>query len=166
MRFDIPDLSLFRHVVEAGSITQVESSGRSRTESLETRLTLTYQPSRLSASIGYTLGEGMNDFDGALTLPPDSSNLLAEWGPSRGDIRHRFQASINTNLRAGFRMDANFRARFLVRAGELYEGKGDTQGALRRYQEFLELWRNADPEYQPRVREIRERVGRLQRQVG
>ena len=63
-------------------------------------------------------------------------------------------------------LDANFRARFLVRAGELYEGKGDTQGALRRYQEFLELWRNADPEYQPRVREIRERVGRLQRSVG
>ena len=63
-------------------------------------------------------------------------------------------------------MDANFRARFLVRAGELHEGKGDTQNALRRYQEFLELWRNADPELQPRVREIRERVGRLQRQVG
>ena len=93
-----------------GSITQVESTGRSLTQSLETRLSVTYQPTRLSGSVAYTLGEAMNDFEGALNLPPDSSNLLAEWGPSRQDIRHRFQASVNSNLWAGFRMDANLRA--------------------------------------------------------
>jgi hypothetical protein len=98
-----PDSSL-------GSITQVESTGRSLNQSLETRVTLTYQPARLSGNVSYTLGEVMNDFDGALTLPPDSSDLSAEWGPSRQDIRHRFQASVNSNLWAGFRMDASLRA--------------------------------------------------------
>jgi hypothetical protein len=98
-----PDASL-------GSITQVESTGRSLNQSLETRLSLTYQPSRLSASVAYTLGEVMDDSDGALALPPDSLDLSGQWGPSRQDIRHRLQGSINSNLWAGFRFDANLRA--------------------------------------------------------
>jgi len=93
-----------------GSVTQVESTGRSLNQSLETRLTLTYQPSRLSATVAYTLGEVMDDSDGALTLPPDSSDLSGQWGPSRQDIRHRLQGSINSNLWAGFRFDASLRA--------------------------------------------------------
>jgi len=99
-----------RPLSSAGSITQVESIGRSLNQSLETRLSVTYQPARLSGNVTYTLGEVMNDFDGALTLPPDSSDLSTEWGPSRQDIRHRLQGSINSNLWAGFRFDANLRA--------------------------------------------------------
>jgi hypothetical protein len=93
-----------------GSITELESTGRSRTHSLETRLSVTYQPTRLTGTVTYTLGEAMDDSDGALNLPPDSSNLLAEWGPSRQDIRHRLRGSVNTNLWAGFRLDAGLRA--------------------------------------------------------
>ena len=93
-----------------GSITLVESTGRSLSQSLETRLSFTYQPSRLSATVGYTLGEVMDDSDGALTLPPDSLDLSGQWGPARQDIRHRLQGSINSNLWAGFRFDANLRA--------------------------------------------------------
>jgi hypothetical protein len=93
-----------------GSITQVESIGRSLNQSLETRLQVTYQPARLSGNVRYTLGEVMNDFDGALTLPPDSLDLSSEWGPSRQDIRHRLQGSINSSLWAGFRVDASLRA--------------------------------------------------------
>ena len=93
-----------------GSITQVASIGRSLNQSLETRLSVTYQPARLSGNVTYTLGEVMNDFDGALTLPPDSSDLSSEWGPSRQDIRHRLRGSINSTLWAGFRFDASLRA--------------------------------------------------------
>ena len=52
----------------------------------------------------------MDDSDGALTLPPDSLDLSGQWGPARQDIRHRLQGSINSNLGAGFRFDANLRA--------------------------------------------------------
>jgi hypothetical protein len=93
-----------------GSITEVESTGRLRNQSLQTRLSVTYQPTRLTGTVVYTLGEAMDDSDGALNLPPDSANLLAEWGPSRQDIRHRLQGSVNTNLWAGFRVDASLRA--------------------------------------------------------
>jgi hypothetical protein len=51
-------------------------------------------------------------------------------------------------------------------AGELYEAKGNRQKAVERYSRFVELWRNADPELQPGVREIRERVARLAKEPG
>ena len=93
-----------------GSITQVESTAGSRSQSLEARLSITHQPARLSGNITYTLGEALDDTEGALALPPDSWDLSGEWGPSRQDIRHRLQASANTTLWAGFRIDANLRA--------------------------------------------------------
>ena len=52
------------------------------------------------------------------------------------------------------------------RLGELYEGKGDRRNAIEAYEKFLDFWRNADPELQPTVRSVRERVDRLRRSVG
>ncbi len=47
------------------------------------------------------------------------------------------------------------------RAGELYEAKGDVTNAVKHYRVFLELWKTADAELQPRVAEVRRRVSRL-----
>jgi tetratricopeptide (TPR) repeat protein len=52
------------------------------------------------------------------------------------------------------------------RLGELYEGKGDRRNAIEAYEKFLDFWRNADPELQPTVRSVRERLDRLRRAVG
>jgi hypothetical protein len=46
------------------------------------------------------------------------------------------------------------------RLGELYEAKGDTARAVPHYVAFLNLWKNADPELQPAVAEVRRRLGR------
>jgi tetratricopeptide (TPR) repeat protein len=62
--------------------------------------------------------------------------------------------------------DATFRANALRRAGALREQQGDIPGALARYREFVELWRNADPELQDQVREVQARITRLQGPVG
>lgn len=48
-------------------------------------------------------------------------------------------------------VDARFRAGVLKRRGELYDAKGATDKALTRYQSFLDLWKNADPELQTRA---------------
>jgi hypothetical protein len=113
-----------------GTITQVESTARSLTQSLETRLSLTHQPMRLSSSVAYTFGEAFDDSEGALNLPPDSFDLGGEWGPSRQDIRHRLQGSINTNLRAGFRLDAAVRAQsaspYTITTGLDMNGDGES----------------------------------------
>ncbi len=45
--------------------------------------------------------------------------------------------------------------------GQIYEELGDTDKALWHYGAFVELWREADPEYQPVVEDVRERMARL-----
>jgi tetratricopeptide (TPR) repeat protein len=57
--------------------------------------------------------------------------------------------------------DQFFLASMRQRLGELYETKGDPAKALEHYQAFVELWKNADPELQPRVRDARGRIDRL-----
>ena len=63
-------------------------------------------------------------------------------------------------------IDGNFRAGAHKRAGELYEAKGDTAKAEFHYAAFIALWTNADPELQPKVRDVRERLARLRRRRG
>lgn len=62
--------------------------------------------------------------------------------------------------------ESGWRPRLLQELGELYEEKGDRTKALERYRAFVELWQDADPELQPRVREIRERIARLEKERG
>jgi tetratricopeptide (TPR) repeat protein/tRNA A-37 threonylcarbamoyl transferase component Bud32 len=49
----------------------------------------------------------------------------------------------------------------LRRLGELYERKGDKAKALEYYGRLVDLWKNADPELQPRVKDLRRRIGDL-----
>jgi tetratricopeptide (TPR) repeat protein len=44
----------------------------------------------------------------------------------------------------------------------IYDAKSDAENAARLYGEFIELWKNADPELQPRVAAARERLKKLQ----
>jgi tetratricopeptide (TPR) repeat protein len=72
--------------------------------------------------------------------------------------------AINNAFRLLF--DAHFRAGVLQRLGEMYEAKGNIDKAITHYQAFVELWKDADPELQPRVRDLRGRIERLQRRRG
>ena len=47
------------------------------------------------------------------------------------------------------------------RLGQLYESLGKTDKAAENYRTFAELWKNADPELQPRVAAARERLKKL-----
>jgi hypothetical protein len=58
-------------------------------------------------------------------------------------------------------VDAPYLAGVRKRLGELYEAKGDTQRAASNYMAFLALWKNADPELQPQVRDVQKRLARL-----
>jgi tetratricopeptide (TPR) repeat protein len=52
------------------------------------------------------------------------------------------------------------------RLGELYEAKGDRKKAADYYGRFVELWKDADPELQSGVREVRQRLARLAQEPG
>jgi tetratricopeptide (TPR) repeat protein len=45
--------------------------------------------------------------------------------------------------------------------GEIYETRGDTIQAIWHYEAFAELWKDADPELQPKVREVLQHVAEL-----
>jgi hypothetical protein len=46
---------------------------------------------------------------------------------------------------------------------QIAEQRGDSVTALRAYRNFIELWKDADPELQPRVAVARAAVARLER---
>jgi tRNA A-37 threonylcarbamoyl transferase component Bud32/tetratricopeptide (TPR) repeat protein len=54
-------------------------------------------------------------------------------------------------------------ARAHRRLGELHDAKGDLTRARRHYEMFVELWKNADPELQPKVAAVRARLAALQK---
>ena len=62
--------------------------------------------------------------------------------------------------------DANWRAHAHRWLGELYEAKGDAPKAIEQYDHLLALWKNAEPELQPQVTEIKGRVAKLRTKVG
>jgi tetratricopeptide (TPR) repeat protein len=57
--------------------------------------------------------------------------------------------------------DGWYRAGSLKRLGELYEAKGDREKAKLYYGKFVDLWKTADPDLQPKVAEVRRRLARL-----
>jgi tetratricopeptide (TPR) repeat protein len=68
-----------------------------------------------------------------------------------------------TSQRLNFDLDVANVPRLSRRLGELYEAKGDRQKAAAHYRRFVDLWQNADPELQPQVAEVRQRLSRLSR---
>ncbi len=61
---------------------------------------------------------------------------------------------------------AHFVAGTHKRLGELYDARADTGRAEAHYQLFLDLWKDADQELQPKVREARARLEQLRRRRG
>ena len=63
-----------------------------------------------------------------------------------------------------FATDADYLAGAYKRLGELYEAKGDLQKAAEYYGKFIALWKDADPDLQPKVAEVRLRLARMRDQ--
>ena len=61
--------------------------------------------------------------------------------------------------------DQDFLAGSHKRLGELYEAAGDLPKAAANLERFIELWKDADPELQPKVRDARERLTRIRAEL-
>jgi tetratricopeptide (TPR) repeat protein len=57
--------------------------------------------------------------------------------------------------------DTELGAPTLLALARIYESKGDTANAVAHYREFIELWKDADPELQPGVAAASERLRQL-----
>jgi tetratricopeptide (TPR) repeat protein len=60
-----------------------------------------------------------------------------------------------------FAVDAYALPQVRRQLGALYEARGERARAVEQYTAFLDLWRGADPELQPQVREVKERLAGL-----
>jgi tetratricopeptide (TPR) repeat protein/tRNA A-37 threonylcarbamoyl transferase component Bud32 len=81
---------------------------------------------------------------------------------SAGAVLARYVSSPTTIFRIQY--SENFAlAGTHKRLGELYDAKGDGAKAASHYAQFVELWKDADPELQPQVTAARNRLRELQR---
>ncbi len=72
-----------------------------------------------------------------------------------------FNRLLNTPQWDRFGTDADYLAGAYKRLGELYEAKGDRANAAANYAKFVALWKDADPELQPKVADVQRRLTRL-----
>jgi tetratricopeptide (TPR) repeat protein len=72
-----------------------------------------------------------------------------------------FERYLSTRYYYRAATDAMFLAGTYKRLGELYEAKGDKDKAAFYYARFVDLWKDADAELQPRVSEVRKRLAVL-----
>jgi tetratricopeptide (TPR) repeat protein len=79
----------------------------------------------------------------------------------RDSARVIYERYVTTPSIDRLRADPDYLPPSYKRLGELYEERGDREQAIHYYNEFVELWQDADEELQPQVREIRERLARL-----
>lgn len=93
----------------------------------------------------------------ALGLHADVGRAFDQAGMADSAIA-TFELYLETPQLTRFSHDAVYLAHILQRLGALYEAKGDRAKAIEHYERFIQLWRNADPELQPRVAEARRRI--------
>jgi hypothetical protein len=66
---------------------------------------------RTFAFLNYTWSKANTNTAGAFTLLPGGDNLALEWGPTAGDARHRFNASLSSEPIRNLSVSLNFGAR-------------------------------------------------------
>ena len=74
-----------------------------------------------------------------------------------------YERYLNTPILERTGVDGVFLPAVHKRLGELYEAKGQRDKALAHYHVFLDLWKDADPELQPKVTDTKQRVAALTR---
>jgi hypothetical protein len=76
----------------------------------------------------YQLGSVRNYADNATSLPSNSNDPNADWGPSARDVRHRAFFMVNTpigrGIRAGFNLQASSAVPYTITTGR--DANGDT----------------------------------------
>jgi hypothetical protein len=87
-------------------VTEIESTGRARSAGFDSSVRLARQDGKASGLVRYQYGQARNDSDGPTTLPADSRNLDAEWGPATWDVRHRVFGFVRMELPKGLRANA------------------------------------------------------------
>jgi hypothetical protein len=94
-----------------GNVTQVESTARMRSDTLNAGINLNVPSRRTMVFANYSWIRQANDADGPFSLPAHSYDLAGEWGPAVGVPRHLFSGIFNTTLVKNIRLGVSATAR-------------------------------------------------------
>jgi hypothetical protein len=98
-----PDEFGMRPDPSAGTVTQIESDGRMASNRLTLNANYRIPQRNIFFNVGYTLADVKNHANNATSLPANSRDPDAEWGPSSQDIRHRMFTTVNYTMPFGIR---------------------------------------------------------------
>jgi hypothetical protein len=90
-----------------GNITEIQSSGKRASDRVTVSLNARYIPRRIMGMVTYQYANARNFADGPTSLPSNSLDPDADWGPSAMDVRHRVFFNFNAPLGNGVRMGLN-----------------------------------------------------------
>jgi Carboxypeptidase regulatory-like domain len=111
-----------------GNISEISSTGRRASDRLSVGINLRVPQRRIFGNVMYQLGSVRNHADNALSLPADSNDPDADWGPAAQDVRHRLFVMGNFplpyGLRAGLNMQVSSARPYNITTG--LDANGDT----------------------------------------
>ncbi len=111
-----------------GNISEISATGRRASDRLSVGVNLRVPQRRIFGNVMYQLGSVRNHADNALSLPADSNDPDADWGPAAQDIRHRLFVMGNFplpyGLRAGMNMQMSSARPYNITTG--LDDNGDT----------------------------------------
>jgi Carboxypeptidase regulatory-like domain len=93
-----------------GNVTEIQSTGRRASDRLSVSLNLRSPKQRVTSNVSYQLQSARNYADSATSLPSNSNDPDADWGPSAQDVRHRLVFTFNAPLPFGTRVGVNLQA--------------------------------------------------------
>jgi len=103
LNINAPDEFGMRPDPTAGTITQIESTGRMANDRVTLNANFRVPQRNMFFNVGYTLAQLKNHANSATSLPANSRDPDAEWGPAGQDIRHRVFATLNYTFPLGIR---------------------------------------------------------------
>ncbi|MCL7983167.1 MAG: hypothetical protein M8862_11640, partial [marine benthic group bacterium] len=160
----------------AGQSDRAEALLDEATELLDPRLRPAFERNSHAArgEIALSRGDPQRALEEFRQQPPDDCRPCAALGPARAfeamgqadSAIVYFEEYLARPYHWRVFPDASFRAGVLESLGALYEEKDDLEQAAGWYAQLVELWEDADPELQPRVRAAQEKLEEIMRERG
>jgi hypothetical protein len=94
----------------AGNVSEIRSDGRRATDRITAGVNFRVPNARFFGTVMYNWSNTRNFADSPLSLPADSNNPDADWGPAAQDVRHRMFILANAPLLYGIRAGLNVQA--------------------------------------------------------
>jgi hypothetical protein len=103
VNLNAPDAAGVRPEPGVGTVARIQSTGRLESNRLYLGANYRRPQTRTMLGLNYIVSDTKNHSDNALSLPADSRNPDAEWGPAAQDVRHRLFGIFNFPLPKGLR---------------------------------------------------------------